>query len=290
MKRFFIAFALFLVFSPAFTRPAAEDCDLGNTLYDSGKYAEALDHFKMASQTDPDDWQAYDGMARAQFKLGNERQSRIAGRHSLDLHPDNPKLRNLLELMRRNFAIKLGVGLSGVIRSSELKGVPMPALGCSYVLTRWGRKELSVELWATRRDMKTDTSSTYTSYYDGTTSRYDYRERVFLTCLEIPFIAKYFVDENRHLYGLSGTGFVFVLHNHSESLNTQTTTPTGGVPRVEIFEVLPTQFSGMFETLILGAGVRIGRVSAEARLNLGFQGFNDGKLDDSWLFTTGYSF
>ena len=98
------------------------------------------------------------------------------------------------------------------------------------------------------------------------------------------------MDENRHLYGLSGTGFVFVLHNHSESLNTQTTTPTGGVPRVEIFEVLPTQFSGMFETLILGAGVRIGRVSAEARLNLGFQGFNDGKLDDSWLFTTGYSF
>ncbi|HEY5039086.1 MAG TPA: tetratricopeptide repeat protein, partial [bacterium] len=75
---------------------AQEYYSTGNALYQQGKYLDAVKYYQAAIRKDPQNWQAYQGLGNANYKLGNTKKARTAYKRSLAIHPDNPDLRGFM--------------------------------------------------------------------------------------------------------------------------------------------------------------------------------------------------
>ena len=69
----------------------------GEALLRAGLYSKAIHYFQKAVQADPQDWQAYEDLGDASAKTDDLAGAREAYQKSLQLNPDNPKVRVLLE-------------------------------------------------------------------------------------------------------------------------------------------------------------------------------------------------
>src|SRR5258708_2568565 len=86
----------FCLSASAWAVTAQEYYSTGNALYQQGKYLDAVNYYQAAIQKDPQNWQAYQGLGNADYKLGNTKEARTAYKRSLAIHPDNPDLRGFM--------------------------------------------------------------------------------------------------------------------------------------------------------------------------------------------------
>jgi hypothetical protein len=91
-------FSLWLcVSSLAWGITATEYKEEGTALFNAGQYPKALVYFNNAVQADPQDWESYEDLGDAYYKLNDVPSALGAYQHSLQLHPDNPTLQTLVD-------------------------------------------------------------------------------------------------------------------------------------------------------------------------------------------------
>jgi hypothetical protein len=103
---FFILSVLLL--APAMARAAnaqAQEYDeLGMSLYRQGLYAKAITYFQNAVQADPTDWEGYENLGNAYFKINDNADALSAYQKSLQINPNNSTLENIVQSMQGNTA------------------------------------------------------------------------------------------------------------------------------------------------------------------------------------------
>ncbi len=102
-KYAFLSLFLFLgvpLMAQAATPQAQEYDDLGMSLYRQGLYAKAIPYFQNAVQTDPQDWQGYENLGNAYFKINANTEALSAYQKSLQINPDNSTLSNIVQTLQ----------------------------------------------------------------------------------------------------------------------------------------------------------------------------------------------
>ncbi len=96
--------ALFLFLSPAalLAQTAQDYQDLGNAVYQKGLYAKSVDYFKLAVQTNPNDWQSYEDMGNAYMKMNDNSDALAAYQKSLQINPNNSTLQTLVDSLNNS--------------------------------------------------------------------------------------------------------------------------------------------------------------------------------------------
>ncbi len=98
----FISGGILLIgISQAWGQGTSVDYQIGLTLYKEGSYAQAVSHFQSAIQTDPTFWQAYQVLGQCKYQLGDKTGALDSFNHSLQIHPNNPSLRNFVDKLRK---------------------------------------------------------------------------------------------------------------------------------------------------------------------------------------------
>jgi tetratricopeptide (TPR) repeat protein len=104
---------------------ARDDYRVGLTLYQQGHYAQAVAHFQSAAQADPSFWQAYQVLGQCKYQLGDKAGALSAFDQSLQIHPDNPTLRDFADKIRKAVS-STSSGNSGSRPVSALGMSPRP--------------------------------------------------------------------------------------------------------------------------------------------------------------------
>lgn len=98
---FFFAAAVSLGFcSSAWGYTAQDYCDAGNTYLQSGNAELAARYYQQAVQMDPQNWQAYQGLGSADYKLGKTDEALKAFDESLYLNSGNTQLKQFVDNYR----------------------------------------------------------------------------------------------------------------------------------------------------------------------------------------------
>jgi tetratricopeptide (TPR) repeat protein len=108
MKKILFFVLSVLLLAPALAQAAnaqAEEYDeLGMSLYRQGLYAKATTYFQNAVQADPTDWEGYENLGNAYFKINDNADALSAYQKSLQLNPNNSTLENIVQSMQGNTA------------------------------------------------------------------------------------------------------------------------------------------------------------------------------------------
>src|ERR1700722_1202696 len=79
---------------------AQEYDDLGLALYRQGLYAKSIPYFQNAVQADPTDWQGYENLGNAYFKINANPDALSAYQKSLQINPNNSTLENIVQTLQ----------------------------------------------------------------------------------------------------------------------------------------------------------------------------------------------
>jgi tetratricopeptide (TPR) repeat protein len=74
----------------------------GVDLFNSHDYEKAIQYFHAAVDERPDYWQAYQSLGMAYYQNGNITEGLMAMEKSLQLHSDNPKLREFISKIKND--------------------------------------------------------------------------------------------------------------------------------------------------------------------------------------------
>jgi tetratricopeptide (TPR) repeat protein len=97
MNRVGLAWFVFFLFLGSAGLSAAQDLSMryyqaGNTLYLQKNYDRAILYYNAALQTNPNLWQAYQGLGNCSYAQGDKVKALSDYQKCLSLHPDNPSL------------------------------------------------------------------------------------------------------------------------------------------------------------------------------------------------------
>ena len=108
MKKIPLFILSVLLLAPALAQAAnaqAQEYDeLGMSLYRQGLYAKAITYFQNAVQADSTDWEGYENLGNAYFKINDNADALSAYQKSLQLNPNNSTLENIVQSMQGNTA------------------------------------------------------------------------------------------------------------------------------------------------------------------------------------------
>jgi hypothetical protein len=108
MRKILLFVLSVLLLVPALARAAnaqAQEYDeLGMSLYRQGLYAKAITYFQNAVQADPTDWEGYENLGNAYFKINDNADALSSYQKSLQLNPNNTTLENIVQSMQANGA------------------------------------------------------------------------------------------------------------------------------------------------------------------------------------------
>ncbi|GEM_PF-1622976 len=106
MKKILLFVLSVLLLAPALAQAAnaqAQEYDeLGMSLYRQGLYAKAISYFKNAVQADSTDWEGYENLGNAYFKINDNADALSAYQSSLQINPSNTTLENIVQSMQAN--------------------------------------------------------------------------------------------------------------------------------------------------------------------------------------------
>jgi len=89
-----------IVSQPVFAAVAADYYNAGATCLENHQYEKSISYFKAAISIDPNDWRSYQGLATAYNDLGNYGDAYDACEKSLEINPNNPSLRQWMEVLK----------------------------------------------------------------------------------------------------------------------------------------------------------------------------------------------
>ena len=108
MRKVLLLALSILLLAPALAQAAnaqAQEYDeLGMSLYRQGLYAKAITYFQNAVQADPTDWEGYENLGNAYFKINDNADALSAYQKSLQINPNNSTLENIVQSMQGNTA------------------------------------------------------------------------------------------------------------------------------------------------------------------------------------------
>jgi len=108
MRKILLLVLSVLLLAPALAQAAnaqAQEYDeLGMSLYRQGLYAKAITYFQNAVQADPTDWEGYENLGNAYFKINDNADALSAYQKSLQVNPNNSTLENIVQNMQGNTA------------------------------------------------------------------------------------------------------------------------------------------------------------------------------------------
>ena len=295
--KFYRMLALAALLSPAvplFAGTPAEDYQMGSTLYASGQYSEALNYFNKATQADPNFWQAYQGASYCQFKLGKPFEAKASCEKSLALHPDNPGLRQFADSLKqaplasplastpvkskrpgtgadkwKEYGLRAGVGMYSMSGGNGVKSKIGPALGGYYTLGLGPQMAIEPGGLLAFKGAKIDLNVTESLM--GMSETVESKGSISLTYLEIPVLFKYYFNPERKYHVLGGLGLAFALSKKmSETVTGTVHFPDGTTQTITMPPV--SDSSGISSTdfsLILGAGAKLGTLTADLRYEMG---------------------
>lgn len=101
-KRFFFAVFFLCAGGPALlqAQDATAYCQAANGLYAAKNYSQALRYYDAAVQTDPNMWQAYQGLGNCYYALGDKAKAVSNYQRCLSLNRDNPQLSAFVDSLR----------------------------------------------------------------------------------------------------------------------------------------------------------------------------------------------
>ncbi len=101
MKKHLLALALISGFSTQ-VLAATSDTALNQAaaLYQQGQYNQAVSIYQSALQSDPNNWQLYQGLGSCFYQLHQLPEASQAFDESLALHPDNPSIKSFADSLR----------------------------------------------------------------------------------------------------------------------------------------------------------------------------------------------
>lgn len=108
----------------AATQQAQEYDDLGMALYRQGLYAKSIPYFQNAVQADPQDWEGYENLGNAYFKINANTDALNAYQKSLQINPDNSTLENIVQTLQTN---NTPVPANAELNQSAVAPAPPPA-------------------------------------------------------------------------------------------------------------------------------------------------------------------
>jgi hypothetical protein len=106
-KYFKIFIFLFLLNIPVFglAYTSNDYYQAGLTLYQQKDFTKAIQYFKAAVQIDPLNWQAYQVLGNTYYQTGDNADALEAFDKSLQSHPDNPSLKTFADSLRAKAAV-----------------------------------------------------------------------------------------------------------------------------------------------------------------------------------------
>jgi len=108
MRKILLLLLSILLLTPALALAAnaqAQEYDeLGMSLYRQGLYAKAIAYFKNAVQADSTDWEGYENLGNAYFKINDNANALNAYQSSLQINPNNTTLENIVQSLQANGA------------------------------------------------------------------------------------------------------------------------------------------------------------------------------------------
>src|SRR5665213_802672 len=108
MRKILLLLLSILLLTPALAQAAnaqAQEYDeLGMSLYRQGLYAKAISYFKNAVQADSTDWEGYENLGNAYFKINDNADALSAYQSSLQINPNNTTLENIVQSLQSNTA------------------------------------------------------------------------------------------------------------------------------------------------------------------------------------------
>lgn len=94
----FVLFSLFFLAPILLWADTAQDYrDMGQALYQKGMYAKAVDYFRQAVTTDPNDWQSYQSMGDCYMKMDDKVEALDAYQKSLQINSNNPTVQTQVD-------------------------------------------------------------------------------------------------------------------------------------------------------------------------------------------------
>ncbi len=124
MKKHLLALILISSFSTQVLAATSDDVlNQAAALYQQGQYNQAVSLYQSALQSDPNNWQLYQGLGSCFYQLHQLPEASQAFDESLALHPDNPSI--------RSFADSLRARLGNTIPATPT-AVSTPAIGSTF--------------------------------------------------------------------------------------------------------------------------------------------------------------
>ncbi len=77
-----------------------QDCQTGNALFTQKQYDTAIRYYRAALDSDPENWQAFQGLGNCYYAKGDNARALANYQRSLSLHPDNPPLAAFAKSLR----------------------------------------------------------------------------------------------------------------------------------------------------------------------------------------------
>lgn len=96
---------------PLLAATSGEYFNAGKSLYQQGHLDQAAKYFEAATQTDPNNWQAYQSLGNCRYQLKQLPEALVAFNKSLALHPDNPQLKSFADNLRAQVGSAAAPGL-----------------------------------------------------------------------------------------------------------------------------------------------------------------------------------
>lgn len=103
MKKIVRLLALVIALAGSGTALAAtswEYYQAGLKYYNQKQYMDSIRYFQAAVQADPNNWQAYQGLAYSYYGQGDRTDCLAAADQSLRINPNNPQLKQFTDALR----------------------------------------------------------------------------------------------------------------------------------------------------------------------------------------------
>ncbi len=100
MKKLLAVLVLCLFPFYGYGAAAADNFHVGVEQYQAGNWRNAIAYFKQVVQSNPGDWQAYQYMGYAYYRLNDTQKCLSNCESSLDINPNNPKLQAFVDKLK----------------------------------------------------------------------------------------------------------------------------------------------------------------------------------------------